>query len=170
MKCLESRPGSEALDSRATRSTRCLRSRVGNGEVLLAVAVEVPDGHRGGFTADGEVDRGGETARALSQQDRHVAGPELATARSCLPSPLKSPTATDRGALRAEGGAALKAPAPLPRKIATLFEPSLATTRSCLPSPLKSPTATDTGSCRRQKLRGAGSRRAIAQEDRHVVR
>src|ERR1043166_4427361 len=71
----------------------------------------------------------------------------LATARSWLPSPLKSPTATGTGlGPVTKFVAALKLPAPSPNKIDTLFEPSLATARSWLPSPLKSPTATVVGS------------------------
>src|SRR5262249_11849501 len=70
----------------------------------------------------------------------------LGTARSCLPSPLKSPTATAAGAAHMPRlVAALKSSAPLPNKIDTSFEPTLATTRSCLPSPLKSPTAAEKG-------------------------
>src|SRR2546427_12897714 len=70
----------------------------------------------------------------------------LATARSCLPSPLKSPTATEKGLVPAPKlAAALKLPAPSPKKIDTLAELKLATARSCLPSPLKSPTATEKG-------------------------
>src|SRR5438552_1304091 len=71
----------------------------------------------------------------------------LAVARSCLPSPLKSPTATEKGPKPAPKlVAALKLPAPSPNKIDTLFGVKLATARSCLPSPLKSPTAIDSGS------------------------
>ena len=67
-------------------------------------------------------------------------------ARSCLPSPLKSPTATEKGLVPAPKlVAAPKLPVPSPNKIDTLFEFSLATARSCLPSPLKSPTATEPG-------------------------
>src|SRR2546430_1724923 len=70
----------------------------------------------------------------------------LATARSCLPSPLKSPTATESG-LEPVGKsiAALKLPSPLPNKIDTVFESELVTARSCLPSLLKSPTAIESG-------------------------
>ena len=72
--------------------------------------------------------------------------PLLATARSCLPSPLKSPTATKKGPLPTlKLVAAPKPPAPLPSKSETLASPVLATARSCLPSPLKSPTATERG-------------------------
>src|SRR5215471_3215997 len=72
--------------------------------------------------------------------------PELATARSGLPSPSKSPTATETGPLPApKSCAAWKLPSPLPKSTETLLEPALVTARSGLPSPLKSPTATDRG-------------------------
>src|SRR5205814_478249 len=77
----------------------------------------------------------------------------LATARSCLPSPLKSPTATELAlppAPKLVG--APKLPAPSPNKIDTLFELLLATARSCLPSPLKSPPATELGRPKAPKL------------------
>src|SRR5438105_10601424 len=68
----------------------------------------------------------------------------LATARSCLPSALKSPTATENGPVSAAKlVAALKLPTPSPNRTDTLLEARFATTRSCLPSPLKSPMATD---------------------------
>ena len=48
--------------------------------------------------------------------------PMLATARSCLPSPLKSPTATELGRLPVPKlVGALKLPVPLPNKIDTCF-------------------------------------------------
>src|ERR1700730_18266531 len=72
--------------------------------------------------------------------------PALPVARSCLPSPLKSPTATEKGTLPTpKFVAALKFPAPSPNRIETLFEPRLTTARSWLPSPLKSLTTTKKG-------------------------
>src|SRR5271169_6275586 len=68
-------------------------------------------------------------------------------ARSGLPSPLKSPTATDEGpdpAWNGLPGAAAKPPDPFPSSTVTVPSP-LAMARSGLPSPLKSPTATDMG-------------------------
>ena len=48
----------------------------------------------------------------------------LAMARSCLPSPLKSPTATEMGLVPTPKlVAAPKLPAPFPNKIDTLAEP-----------------------------------------------
>src|SRR5947207_15657606 len=75
-----------------------------------------------------------------------VLEPRLATARSGLPSPLRSPTATDAGLVpAAKANGARKVAAPLPNSTETLLEPKLATARSGLPSPLKSPTATEKG-------------------------
>src|SRR5438128_2486728 len=70
----------------------------------------------------------------------------LVTARSGLPSPLKSPTATEEGLVPvAKLCAGWKVPSPLPSSTDTSLEPELAVARSCTPSPLKSPTATDLG-------------------------
>ena len=73
--------------------------------------------------------------------------PALATAKSNLVSPLKSPTATELGAdptAKLVAGV-INPPAPLPKSIEMLLEPKLATARSNLVSPLKSPTATEFG-------------------------
>src|SRR5439155_22830255 len=72
----------------------------------------------------------------------------LATARSCVPSPLRSPTVTERGPLQQplpseKFVSARKVPSPLPSSTETLAESKLATARSCTPSPLKSPTVTE---------------------------
>ena len=70
----------------------------------------------------------------------------LTTARSGLPSPLKSPAAMDAGFNPApKFNAASKVPSPLPRRSDTLPERSLATATSSLPSPLKSAVVTDNG-------------------------
>src|SRR6266446_319389 len=68
----------------------------------------------------------------------------LATAKSCLPSPLKSPIATELGELTLTSVEPLNPPKPSPRRIETVPD-SLATAKSCLPSPLKSPIATELG-------------------------
>jgi hypothetical protein len=69
-----------------------------------------------------------------------------ATARSSLPSPLKSPTATAAGPSPTPNVSAVwKVPSPLPRSTETMSESKLATARSGLPSPLKSPTVTERG-------------------------
>src|SRR5436190_1075824 len=70
----------------------------------------------------------------------------LAKAKSCFPSPLKSPIATET----TTGPALtlvepLKPPKPSPRRIETVPELKLATAKSCLPSALKSPIATERG-------------------------
>src|SRR5438874_2071780 len=67
-------------------------------------------------------------------------------ARSSLPSPFQSPTATDDGLANPPTlPAAPRAPPPCPSRIDTLFEPWLLTARSSLPSPLKSPQSTPDG-------------------------
>ena len=73
---------------------------------------------------------------------------ELATARSALPSPLKSPTATETGPSPTANrgpGAGVKPPVPSPRRTETSLLAKFATARSALPSRLKSPTATEDG-------------------------
>src|SRR5580765_2541133 len=73
-----------------------------------------------------------------------VHAPELAVARSCLPSPLKSPTATEKSGNPTKNAVAgPKLPVPSPNEIETVLELGPAVTRSCWPSPLKSPTATE---------------------------
>src|SRR5437773_1993531 len=71
--------------------------------------------------------------------------PKLATATSSLPSPLKSPTATDGGPGAPQFTRAFKLPSPSPSSTLTILLPAFATARSSLPSPLKSPTAADVG-------------------------
>ena len=67
---------------------------------------------------------------------------ELATARSALPSPLKSPAATERFSANKKLRAARNVPSPLPNNTETQPK-KWATARSSLPSPLKSPTTMD---------------------------
>ena len=74
--------------------------------------------------------------------------PALPSTRSGLPSPLKSPTATDCGnrpAAKGLPGAGWNPPVPSPRRTVKSLELLLAVTISGLPSPLKSATATDCG-------------------------
>src|SRR6266567_1891843 len=79
----------------------------------------------------------------------------LATTKSGLPSPLKSPTATKAGALPTRKlSGPWKVPSPLPRSTETLLEPMLATAKSSLPSRLKSPTARDQGLIPTGKVNG----------------
>src|SRR5206468_1744930 len=81
---------------------------------------------------------------------------KFATARSGSESPLKSPTATDSGALPTPKLVAVpKVPSPFPSRIETLLEPLFATARSGSESPLKSPTATELGLRPTGKLVGA---------------
>src|SRR5712692_10312412 len=59
--------------------------------------------------------------------------PLLATAKSRLPSPLKSAITTALGCLptaNGEPGASVNVPSPLPSNTETVFEPELAITRS----------------------------------------
>src|SRR6266702_1857452 len=80
----------------------------------------------------------------------------LATARSSLPSPLKSPTVTPAGPLpTVKLGAGMKVPLPLPSSTEAVPESTLETARSGLPSPLKSPTATSPGWVPTGKVFGA---------------
>ncbi len=63
-----------------------------------------------------------------------------------MPSPLKSPIATENGsAPTARSVVPLKPPAPSPRRMDTVLELTFAVAKSCLPSPLKSPIATEYG-------------------------
>src|SRR6516225_3065601 len=62
-----------------------------------------------------------------------------------MPSPLKSPTATEKGPLIAVFRAAWKEPSPLPKSTLTLPSRKFGVTRSGTPSALKSPTTTERG-------------------------
>src|SRR5438067_8801670 len=78
---------------------------------------------------------------------------KFGTARSGLPSPLKSPTATVwglMGVVKLVGP--LKLPVPEPSKIDTSAELLFTAARSSLPSPLKSPTAKEWGVASAAKL------------------
>ncbi len=66
--------------------------------------------------------------------------PVPSVAKSDLPSPLKSPTATERGLLpTVKLVAGAKLPVPVPNSTETLLLLPFATAKSDLPSPLKSP-------------------------------
>src|SRR5436190_19147700 len=70
----------------------------------------------------------------------------FAAAKSSLPSPLKSPTAAERGPVpTAKFVTAPKLPVPVPNKTDALLELKFAEARSSFPSPLKSPTAIEIG-------------------------
>ncbi len=78
---------------------------------------------------------------------------KFATAKSDLPSPLKSPTVTEKGRLPTEKSVAVpKLPVPVPNSTETVLLKSFATAKSDLPSPLKSPTVTERGLIPTEKL------------------
>ena len=75
---------------------------------------------------------------------------KLAAAKSCLPSPLKSPIAIDLGLLLNPSSTSpwrgdVKPPVPSPSRIDTFEETELAVAKSCLPSLLKSAIAIERG-------------------------
>jgi hypothetical protein len=116
------------------------------GSEYITVALHCP-GVFATVTSDGQVSV---STQVMHPPSRIVTLLEtaFAVARSCRPSPLKSPTATERGPVPTGSGeeaAAVKSPMPSPSTIVTLLEPEFAVARSCRPSPLKSPTATETG-------------------------
>ncbi|BAZ33248.1 hypothetical protein NIES4074_57580 [Cylindrospermum sp. NIES-4074] len=76
-----------------------------------------------------------------------VSSPAFATAKSDLPSPLKSPTVTELGLDPTPMGVAASKPvlSALRSSTETLLLPLFATAKSDLPSPLKSPTVTELG-------------------------
>ena len=78
-----------------------------------------------------------------------VVGQPFATAKSGIPSPLKSPTTTETGHEPVAGeGAAVKVPSPFPSRMDRLPGPApdvIATAMSSFPSPLKSATAKASG-------------------------
>src|SRR5437773_1412064 len=77
-----------------------------------------------------------------------LSAPLFATAKSDLPSRLKSPTATDWGpepALTGDPVASTNPPPALANRIVTFADSAFATAKSGLPSRLKSATATDSG-------------------------
>ena len=70
----------------------------------------------------------------------------LTTARSAMPSPLKSPVATDCGVLTVfRLGVDVKVPSPTPMRIVTVLLSTLVKARSGMPSPLKSATTIESG-------------------------
>src|SRR5215471_5741783 len=71
---------------------------------------------------------------------------ELATAKSSVPSPLKSPTARATELKRTVGEeTSLNVPSPFPNRMLTVLSADFATARSRLPSPLKSAITTAVG-------------------------
>ena len=110
---------------------------IDDGQVGLAIAIEIPCNQALGIEACQEIDPRGERAVAVAQQDADVAevqregtaqmGFRRAVgdhARSSLPSPLKSPTAADASRLPvAKLLAAAKVPLPLPIMTAAMLSP-----------------------------------------------
>ncbi len=129
---------------------------VGAGQVGLAIAIEIAHRHSKRPAARAKGLLGGKRGAAapgavVFNSTETVLELTLALARSSLPSPLKSPTATDRGPSpvpKACWGAKAGAAAPgavVFTSTEMVSEPLLALARSGLPSPLKSPTATANG-------------------------
>ena len=111
-------PGAVVLSSTETLSL----TAVGDGQVGLAIPVHIPHRHRAWTTARGEVALGGKAGRGrpggvvLSSTETLLLL-KLATARSGLPSPFTSPTATEYGATaRGEVGLGGKAGRGRPRR------------------------------------------------------
>src|SRR6202012_4744734 len=88
-----------------------------------------------------------DTALAWHPAGEQTTSPELVTARSSLPSRLKSPTAMELGKFSTVtvDGAGVKPPWPSFNRIGTDDAPAFATAISILPSPLKSPVASASG-------------------------
>ncbi len=139
--------GAEAAGAVAEQHADRVGADVGRHQVELAVAVEVADGHEGRLGAGGEVGLGGEAAETVAQQHADRVGAlAFAVTRSSLPSPLKSPTATQLGpAPVAKSVLAVKPPDSSPSRTLTVLASWFAVTRSGAKLPLKSPMATDSG-------------------------
>ena len=85
-------------------------------------------------------------ARKFSSTET-VLEPLFATARSNLPSPLRSPIATEEGPLPVPKSAfGPNDPSPAPSRTETAYEPQQAVAKSSLPSPSRSPIAMERGS------------------------
>ena len=80
----------------------------------------------------------------------------LTTARSSLPSPLKSPTATEWDRNRSRRRGQSEVAIAVPEQDGNRAAVELATAKSSLPSPLKSPTATDKDRSPPLRRRGQG--------------
>src|SRR5438128_1109886 len=119
---------------------------LGAGPLSVTVPVEgLPPVTLEGFRLNPER-IGGTPVPALPSSTEIAMVCRLATARSCTPSPLRSPTVTYTGSLSTgKVCTAWKVPSPLPSSTEKVFSFTLATARSGLPSPLKSPTATPAG-------------------------
>ncbi len=100
--CWAAKAGAAAPGAVVFNSTETLSEPVGAGQVRLAVAVEIAHRHRIGISARGKGLLGGKagvgrTGAVVFNSTETVSELRLALARSGLPSPLKSPTATEYG-------------------------------------------------------------------------
>ena len=137
-------------------------------QVRLAVAVQVADRDRVGTASGCVVELGGEGAVALVQQHGDgVLRRVFATARSGLPSPFRSPIATEKGrAPVAIVELGRKVPSPLLSSTETVSAPRFAVARSGLPSPFRSPIATESGGTSSYVAPRGGERRRRSGEQR----
>lgn len=104
-------------------------------------AAQITDHNREGRSRGGEVIFAPKLPVPVPSSIDTAANPALATARSCLPSLLRSETATAFGAKAvAKLAGAANVPDPVPIKTDTSLVPPLAVTRSTMPSSLKSPS------------------------------
>ena len=120
---------------------------VGHGQVLLAVAVEVPHRHGIRISPRGEVDGAAKVPLPVPSSIDDVVANEVGHGQVLLAVAVEVPHrhGTRAQSPRRSWTAAAKVPLPVPSSIDTLPLQRLATARSCLPSPLKSPTATEQG-------------------------
>src|SRR5947209_6223447 len=119
---------------------------LGAGPLSVTVPVEgLPPVTLEGFRLNPER-IGGTPVPALPSSTEIAMVCRLATARSCTPSPLRSPTVTYTGSLSTgKVCTGWKVPSPLPSSTDTVVSRWLVITRSGLPSRLKSPTAMKQG-------------------------
>ena len=148
--CWAAKLGVVAPGAVVFNSTDTVLEQRWRGQVGLAVAVEIPHRHRIGIAARGEVLLGGKAGVAapgavVFNSTETVLDP-LAMARSGLPSPLRSPTATEvdrrRWQSRLSGKRGAAAPGAVVFNSTETVSDQVGAARSGMPSPLKSPTAT----------------------------
>ena len=140
----------------STETIDGIKTAVSRGDVLFAVAVKVAHRNRPeGASLTAEIQcRRRKAARTIARSaPRRCWNWQFAAAMSCLPSPSKSPTASEMGN---RPDADIHTPqanaARYHRRSASrhCLNLQFAAARSCLPSPLKSPTATDRETSRRR--------------------
>ena len=123
---------------------------IGYGEILNAITVEIPHYHEHRLRSGS--DRAPVAAvkppEPLPSKTVMLLSLWFATARSGMPSPLKSPAASAYACRprreRATSSVGKRAQ-PFPSSTVTLLLPLFAVARSSMPSPLKSPTTTEDG-------------------------